>query len=378
MKYLKEELRKYYQRSNNKIVFINGQTMYELSLSIWERLGFHNFDVSQFSRIINGKALFTTKQLSAFCEVLNLGAYKRYILFDCLNKDTLIKNLGYEFETVKEFEFSLDPVLSDHIATRVKTLKDEGNLEEVLRITSFFERFFKTNPEIIRNNPLFVAKILSERARSFIHTESRYTIASKITDISTLTLELNKDLKNIDIANMAHGNYAGIFYVSKQHKKSSEYLEYALDKVEPDAQVEYLRTLLADYGQLRDYENFKRTVKRAESILSKYDSSLNKNYVASMFEASARALSLFGETDGARKILNQITFDKMEPFFESQIVRGKMSAVYYDWKYNNKVNMDELEEIYSLSNENRFKSFNRHQKQISKMYNQIHANPKSH
>jgi len=245
-------------------------------------------------------------------------------------------------------------------------------------MTSFFEQIFKTSPEIIRDNPRFVAKILSERARAFIHTESRYTIASKITNISTLVLDLNKDLKDISISNMAHGNYAGIFYVSKQHKKSSEYLEYAMDKVEPDAQVEYLRTLLADYGQLRDKENFRRTVKKAERVLSKYDTSLNKNYVASMFEASARALTVFGETDGARKILNQIKFDKIEPFFESQVVRGRMSAVYYDWKYNKKVDIDELESIYSLSSEDRFQPFDRHQKQITRMYNQIHANTKSH
>ena len=90
--FLASKLKDYYKRRGNRIVFSNNLTLSRLSLEIWERLDFRNFDVSTFSRVLKGERLFTPYQLRAFCCVLGLCEEESDSLERALQKDVLAKS----------------------------------------------------------------------------------------------------------------------------------------------------------------------------------------------------------------------------------------------------------------------------------------------
>lgn len=60
-----------------------------MTMNIWQELGYVEVDTSVLSRVLQGKRLFTTKQLSAFCKLLKIEHEEQELLFACLAKDLL-------------------------------------------------------------------------------------------------------------------------------------------------------------------------------------------------------------------------------------------------------------------------------------------------
>lgn len=82
-------LRKYYVRKKNRIFFSDTFSLHEMTMNLWQELGYAEVDASVLSRVLQGKRLFTTKQLSAFCKLLKIKQEERELLFTCLAKDLL-------------------------------------------------------------------------------------------------------------------------------------------------------------------------------------------------------------------------------------------------------------------------------------------------
>ena len=92
-------LKKYYVRKKNRIFFSDSISLHEMTLSLWQELGYAEIDASVLSRVLQGERLFTSKQLSAFCKLLGLEKEERENLFTCLAKD-LLKREGLINQTL--------------------------------------------------------------------------------------------------------------------------------------------------------------------------------------------------------------------------------------------------------------------------------------
>src|SRR5579859_4459519 len=97
MNYLAKELKKYYKKEGTKIIFNNKKTLNQLALQMWEYLNFSQIDPGVISRVINGRRLFTSLQLEAFCKLLNINSTGKANLFYCLNKD-YGKRYGFDID----------------------------------------------------------------------------------------------------------------------------------------------------------------------------------------------------------------------------------------------------------------------------------------
>jgi hypothetical protein len=87
MSNLSKALQKYYSRDRKRVFFRNGQSLNQLALAMWERLGFQQIDASVLSRVLKGERLFTTPQLKVFCGLLELPKNEEDYLFACLQQD---------------------------------------------------------------------------------------------------------------------------------------------------------------------------------------------------------------------------------------------------------------------------------------------------
>ena len=88
---LSRELRKYYTRKGNRILFSNKMTLNQLAWEVWERLGCEEVDPSVLSRVLGGSRILSPKQLRCFCQILNINGFKRSVLFQSLYEDVLLR-----------------------------------------------------------------------------------------------------------------------------------------------------------------------------------------------------------------------------------------------------------------------------------------------
>src|SRR3989344_6060945 len=138
------------------------------------------------------------------------------------------------------------------------------------------------------------------------------------------------------------------------------FLESRFKKVSAKTQLEFVRTLLLDYAYQKDYSKFKETLGKAIKIIDK-DNGNNHAILASIYEAIARSLSIFGFTKEARRILEEATKLSLDPFYSEKI-------------RNRKTDYDKLNSVIKTSKEEKFIPYKRHGDQIKKMLKQINAN----
>ena len=139
MSYLSDALKKYYKKQNGRIVFINNQTLNQLSLQMWEDLSFSQIDASVTSRVISGERLFTQQQLEVFCKILKLSNQETEILFNCLNRDLCKRhNIDLDLFYISNNDF-IAKIL--HLSEECTTANYKGNLIDVIKICEKIEIF---------------------------------------------------------------------------------------------------------------------------------------------------------------------------------------------------------------------------------------------
>lgn len=93
------QLKNYYFRKGNRILFSNGMTLNQLALCMWEKLGYREIDSSVLSKVINGNRHFSPKQLEVFADNLPVNLYfyflcHEYFVFDLETRNfALCQNL---------------------------------------------------------------------------------------------------------------------------------------------------------------------------------------------------------------------------------------------------------------------------------------------
>lgn len=371
---LADTLQKYYKTKGNKIVFKNGATLNGLSVLMWETLEYKEIDSSVLSRVIHGQRLFTHKQIEVFCDILSLQEKEKTELRYALSQDILSRsNINMKIFGGINSILDLTKDNYDHVLNTLRLLRKDGHPEEVISLSQIFEKIIDSRSYLYSQDKKILGKIYNEKSRAFGETSSPQKVLSLMNVLNKRAIELGEETKDRETLDMAYMNVGGAYYVAKRWKDSSMFLESRFKKVSTKTQLEFVRTLLLDYAYQKDYIRFKEILGKAIKIIDK-DSGNNHSVVASICEAIARSLAIFGFTREARRILEEAEKLSSDPFHSSQILRGYIFTFYSEKIKNKRIDYDKLNSIIKTSKEEKFVPYKRHVNQIKKMIKQIDTN----
>ncbi len=367
-------LQNYYKTKGNKIIFKNGLTLNSLAVLIWEILGYKEVDSSVLSRVINGERLFTYRQLKVFCDVLSLTEKEKVELKLALSQDILLRN-NIPQGILKTEDHILDSIRKDsnRILSILRLLRKDGHPEETISLSQTFENIIVSKFYLQDQDKKILAKIYNEKSRAFGETSSPHRVLGLMGGLNELAIEFGKEVNDQEILDMAYMNVGGAYYVAKRWKDSSMFLESKFKKVKIQTKLEFMRTLLLDYAHQKDYSKFKETLGRTVKVMNNYKND-NQAILASIYEAIARSLSIFGFVKEARNILDEAKKLNLDPFYSSQILRGYIFTFYTQINRNIKVDNDRLSAVFKESKNIKFTPYERHRNQIEKMVRHINAN----
>ena len=365
-------LKNYYKYKANRIIFKNRLNLNDLSILMWEILGYKEMDSSVLSRVIHGQRLFTYKQLEVFCETLSLQEKEKIELKYALSQDILLRN-NISTDAFKGGYSIFDLARENYgrILNILKLLRKDGHPEEVISLSQVFESIIDSKTYLQSQDKKILGKIYNEKSRAFGETSSPQKVLSLMDVLNKRAVELGEETRDQEILDMAYMNIGGAYYVAKRWKDSSIFLESMFKKVGVKTQLEFVRTLLLDYAYQKDYSRFKETLGRTIKIIDKGNS--NSHVLASIYEAIARSLSISGFTKEARKILGETEKLSLDPFYSSQILRGYVFTFYSEKTRNVKINHDKLNSVIKISKGEKFIPYRRHRNQIKKMIKEIDA-----
>lgn len=84
---LAKELKRFYVRAGNRVLFENGMSLNQIAFELWEKEGFQGIDPSVISRLINGERLISFKQLEDLAVVLKIDEDNKKRLKEALLRD---------------------------------------------------------------------------------------------------------------------------------------------------------------------------------------------------------------------------------------------------------------------------------------------------
>lgn len=367
-------LQKYYKTKGNKIVFKNGLTLNGLSVLMWEILEYKEIDSSVLSRVIHGHRLFTYRQLEAFCKALFLQEIERMELKYALSQDILLRsNINTDSFRVANSIFDFARESYGYIPNILRFLRKDGHPKEVIFLSQIFENIFDVRSYLQSRDKKILGKIYNEKSRAFGETASPQRVLSLMGELNKKAIMFGEETNDREILDMAYMNVGGAYYVARRWRDSSLFLESRFKKVSRKTQLEFARTLLLDYAYQKDYSRFKETLGKTIKIMYK-DSGSSHVILASIYEAIARSLSIFGFTKEARNILEEVEKLNLDPFYSSQILRGYIFTFYSEKIRNIKIDHYKLNSVIERSKEEKFAPYGRHRNQIKKMIKQINAN----
>lgn len=371
MSNLSRLLQNHFKRKGNKIIFKDKLSLSDLSLLMWDTLGYQGMDSSVLSRVIHSQRLFTYKQLEVFCEALSLSEREKIELEHALSQDILLRsNINTDIFRGGNSIFDLARESYDHILSILRLLRKDGHPEEVISLSQIFESIIDSKSYLQSQDKKILGKIYNEKSRAFGETSYPQRVLSLMNGLNKRAIEFGEEVKDQEILDMAYMNVGGAYYVAKRWKDSSVFLESKFKKVNTHTKLEFMRTLLLDYAYQKDYSKFKYTLGRTIRIMNSYNSD-NQAVLASIYEAIARSLSIFGFTNDARKILEEAEKLNLDPFYSSQILRGYIFAFYSEKRRDVKIDNDKLSAVVEVSRKTKFIPYKRHRSQIEKMIKQI-------
>ncbi|MEN8253741.1 MAG: hypothetical protein ABFQ62_05210 [Patescibacteria group bacterium] len=220
MKQLHHLLQRYYRKSGNKIIFSNENTLNQLALAMMEDLGFEGMDSSILSRVINGKRLFTQRQLNSFCNVLNLPIIDKLELEQCLLS-----------EKIHKFDSNLSPTFSksgkdtSNYFLIVKLLRNRGFPSETIEMANFFQKKILST-DLNQKNLTILGNINNEKSRAFGEISSPERVMSDMFKSNKIGKFIGEKYNNRAMKSMTYMNIGGGLYVAKQYNSSIDFLEH--------------------------------------------------------------------------------------------------------------------------------------------------------
>ncbi|MEK7570833.1 MAG: hypothetical protein AAB553_01035 [Patescibacteria group bacterium] len=228
MTYLASAIKKYYRRQKSRIIFTNGQPLQELSISIWEKLGYSQIDTSVISRVINGQRLFTPVQLEAFCQVLNLPSTEQTYLFRCLSQDYMLKG-GAKNISLIETTSTVDMLdLLEHLVDEAYKGFHFGYGKRIEKnmalIHTYLEKITLQTFSQTHKNKLYelIATVLYLKGRIFCSYNSASTVIKYTTPLITSLSQLEEISKNPRITTYLHLLWVEMFYIAGGYSSSKK------------------------------------------------------------------------------------------------------------------------------------------------------------
>lgn len=374
MPHLADELKNYYRKSSNKIIFKGGISLNGLSLTMWEKLGCSQIDASVVSRVLKGERLFTYKQLEIFCQLLDCDKKEAAKLKHALIIDLLIRG-DHTYFGALPFEYSerqVDEKFLLQTPNIIHSIISSGRPDYAVSLASFFEDFFPNFPK----NPKqkwALARLYNEKARAFGLISSPKTIISYISPLNDRAMALGQETKDRSVLMMTYMNIGGGIYVAADYSNSASFLESKIGDVDKNTRVEFLRTLLLDYAHIGNYSKFKQTVGLANGELDQLGSLgiLDQNIYVSLIEALSRSFAIFGFIKDAQKILKEARVFRPNPFYESQLLRCKIFLLFCAIKKGDTACRGEFKFALHQASSRKFLPFKRHRQQVYAMAHKL-------
>lgn len=375
MSYLSEELKQYYKRVNNKILFTSGKSLNQFAFDLWEKMDYKSVDASLISRVINSKRLFNYHQLEAFCKLLRLDNSAKKKLFKSMLKDIINR---HSLTDVHDRLFkennpeNLDSKLIHRMTSSLHILREEGYPNDVIDLAHLYRQIIndRLSTTLTRNEKNYLTTLtLVEEARAYGETLSNPYACLQMNKINLRTTLLLNESKDQEINDMVHMNVGGLLYLQTKWNSSISYLTRHYSRLQQHNKLDFLRTLILNYTFSNDFTNFKRTLIQSTSLIEKCINSRSRDTdskIASFLEATARSLTMFGYIKDAKKILDSAIKMDIPPFFKSQIHRCYFFNAFYDYYQNNKIDKEYLKDSYSKFS-HRFSAYSRHIKQVKRI-----------
>jgi len=292
---LAEELKKYYEKRNNKLVFKNRMSLNNLALEMWEKANFTGIDQSSLSRIVSGERLFTIKQMRDFCYILKLNKIQERDLYFALQEDYL-KRFNLNFDYLNNSHIDIVNILNLNLK-QIKKIRERGLLhladdwiENLLQIIPVYlikekNRFKKNQLKLILANIYYEKGYISgclylpEKNINIIRP-----IVSKIEDFA-------KDLKLIDLnikayivfsfAYYALGKYSNMKKFKKFYLKSLSIIKKGTDKSLESDELNLIcwRTVAINSIYLSDLYLFKKSEEKIREIIKRNRENANFSYI---------------------------------------------------------------------------------------------------
>lgn len=207
---------------------------------------------------------------------------------------------------------------------------------------------------------LVLAQINNEKSRAFGEVSLPQTILSDMHQSNQIGQVIGEKYSNQSITSMAYMNIGGALYVAKNYATSIDFLEQHFNAVNLTNKLEFLRTLMLNYSYVRNWDQFAHTQKRISNLIEK--NSLEKlSLMASVQDSIARSLVTFGKYQQAFDILDNSTHLKTTHFFQSQLMRTRITALLHMRTSGINVDKSEFNHYYTLIKHKSYTGFTRHQ-----------------
>lgn len=334
-----------------------------------EDLGFEDMDPSILSKVINGKRIFSKKQLDSFCKILTISKTDAFLLRESIVRDFLSKK-GFEIEA-SGCMVIMNQDMAPIAPKIIKSLREGGEIKNALLVADYYENFFENELQIrsSRIKELY-GSVCVEKAKILSDISAKDSIIQATRPYNDKTAIIGQETNNFEIINLTYLNIITNFYITCEWQKVADYSESVLNTVDDNTQSELLRMLLFAYAHKEDKEKLSKTIKRSKQLINKFNAANDR--AATIIEGISGSLAIIHEFDEAEKVLSELkSLNYIRPFYQSQVLRGQLRKDLLMKQTGKPVDLDSILSIEKNLKNPKLMVFERHQKQIKSLLAKI-------
>ena len=288
---LAEALQSFYKRQQGRIVFLNGATLNQLSLEMWEQLDCREIDASVLSKVINGKRLFSPHQLDVFCQLLSLKQHQKDSLWIALQEDYAHK---FELDLFPSNDF-LNLVNTE--VKRIYRLRLAGGSYQAIEWLETARDLILKN--FVKNRSFGGEKIYRILSRILVELNRNYADLTfpgkglkRLYPQIRKQLRLAHQLKDKEALGFAYASFGDAYYVDKNYQLAARYFSQAARLIKDlNWKLESLRAQAISLAYLQEEREFNRTERVTREVINKQKVSKSIIY-CSIFEGLGRGKAL--------------------------------------------------------------------------------------
>lgn len=291
------QLQRYYTRKGSRIVFLNGMTLNQLSLEMWERLDFKDVDASVVSRVLSGERLFTPRQLEVFCSLLKLPKSRENLLMESLSLD-LLRRFGFDLEYYKNRNKHLILFFQKAIE-EIKEVSRKGPVDVSSSWAQQLHSLIKEDLDFqidnrIRSRSLtLLSDLLQERHRILMKEKQSKNLYRPTIKLSTELNDIGLEIRESEYVGISQAMLGNYYYSTGKYKTAVDIYNKALKTIKDWWwRSTSLRILCICYGFLDKELEFERVKKD----LIKISETQSRDVQSSHLEGIARAEALLGKS----------------------------------------------------------------------------------